>query len=126
MPSYRGIVKGNVVVLPEDAELADGQVVEVYVPPSESEQSIEWSPEQRLKRRLIELGLVREAAVVPPGPAGDDWTPIEVTGKPLSEHVLEDSEVGACLWSRPTTSNSTPLPLKGCWSRTRTTILRRR
>ncbi len=90
MPTYRGIVKGNVVVLPEDAELAEGQVVEVYVPPSESEQLVASSPEQRLKRRLIELDLVRESAVAAQEPADNDRIPIEVTGKPLSEYVVED------------------------------------
>ena len=90
MPTYRGIVNGNVVMLPADAQLTEGQVVEVYVPPSESERPVESSLEQRLKRRVIELGLVRESAVAPQGLTDNDWTPIEVTGKPLSEYVIED------------------------------------
>ena len=94
MQTYRGTVKGNVVVLPEDVELADGQQVEVRVlsPQGEvpAERPEELDAEEQFLRDLLEAGVISE--IKRPGldePPGDD-SAIEVRGKPLSEMIIEE------------------------------------
>ena len=46
--------------------------------------------ESRFKQRLVELGLLREIKPPTDVPEGEDRTPIQVKGKPLSQVVMED------------------------------------
>ena len=85
MQVYEGIVKDRVVLLPEDVHLDEGMRVEIRI-----REAGQGSPEELYKKRLIELGLLEEIRK-PSGPlAGQDRTPIQVKGKPLSEHIIED------------------------------------
>jgi hypothetical protein len=94
MRAYRGVVKDNIVVLPEGVELADGQRVEVRVIPNgEStgdESPKQADPEEEIQRHLFELGLLSEikrpSRMEPPG----DRRPIKVRGKPVSEMIIEE------------------------------------
>ena len=90
MPTYYGIVRGNVIVLPEGVQLVEGQTVEVRVPAPESAQPGTPRPEDLLKKRLVEAGLIAESEPSSPTLPSDDWTPIRMEGKPLSEYVIED------------------------------------
>ncbi len=94
MPTYYGIVQGNVVVLPEGVQLVDGQRVEVRVPAPETAQPGTPRPEDQLEdefeQYLVERGLLTENKNPAPIPAVGDWTPIQVKGKPLSEQIIED------------------------------------
>lgn len=95
MSTYRGVVKGNTVVLPEDVDLAEGQYVEVRVisPGShagDGEGVEQIDREEEFLRHLVEVGrlaeIKRPGSTEPPG----DRSPIEVAGKPLSETILEE------------------------------------
>ncbi|MBI2875889.1 MAG: hypothetical protein HYY20_03305 [Candidatus Tectomicrobia bacterium] len=89
MPAYRGIVKDNVVVLPEGVHLDEGLIVEVRIPPVEANPSGPDHPEDRFKQRLVELGLLKEIKIPSVVPGGDR-TPIQVKGKPLSQTIIEE------------------------------------
>lgn len=86
---YRGTVKGNVVVLPEGAKLAEGATVEVRVVAPSDEEAAELDRERLLMRRLMEAGLLSRPK---PSPvlATNDRTPVHVRGRPLSEDILEE------------------------------------
>ena len=101
VPTYHGVVKGNVVVLPEDVQLPEGQVVEVRVPSPEGDQSEQPAsnhtgrissedPEELFKQRLLELGLIREIKRPAPIPPVDGDPPILVKSRRLSEQIIED------------------------------------
>jgi hypothetical protein len=90
MAVYRGIVKGNVIVLDEPADLPDGAVVEVrsmFPPPATPE---EREREAAFSRRLLELGLISSIPAREPDPPGLDRTPVRVAGKPVSETIIEE------------------------------------
>ncbi len=95
MPTYHGTVKGGRIVLPEGVALADGQHVEVRVSKApnvstEDQHSEPVDVEEEVRRRLLEAGLLTE--IRRPGwtTADDDWSPIEVQGKPVSEIIIEE------------------------------------
>jgi hypothetical protein len=99
MPTYRGIVKGNVVVLPESVELVDGQRVEVRVVVLDGALTGDDGPEPRdpideIRQHLVEMGLLSEirrpGEIEPPG----DRRPIKVRGKPLSQVILDERRYG--------------------------------
>lgn len=87
---YRGVVKGNVIVLDEPADLPDGAVVEVRpafplpATPEEREREAAFS------RRLLEIGLIKSIPTWEPDPPGLDRTPIQVEGRPVSEIIIEE------------------------------------
>lgn len=89
MPVYRGVVKDNVIVLPEGVHLDEGLIAEVRIPPVVAKQPWAAHPEDRFKQRLAELGLLREIKT-PSGVSGGDRTPIQVKGKPLSQTIIEE------------------------------------
>jgi hypothetical protein len=95
MAVYHGVVKGNVVVLSEDAQLPDGTSVEVRVAEPQQEETVPDEataddPEMLFMQRLLEAGVISE--IKPRGSRSPvtDRTPIKVKGKPLSEIVIEE------------------------------------
>jgi hypothetical protein len=90
MVVYRGVVKGNVVLLDEGVNLADGMVVEVrpmFPPPATPE---EREREAAFSRRLLELGLISAIPTREPDPPGLDRTPVKISGRPVSETIIEE------------------------------------
>lgn len=90
MAVYQGVVKGNVVVLPENAHVPDGTTVEVRV--AEPQQAEATSEEQEIlfQQHLVEIGLMTEVRKPGSRAPSSDFTPIKVSGKPLSEMVIEE------------------------------------
>lgn len=92
MATYRGIIRGNTVELLDPIGLEDGAIVEVEVrgvlPPPATEE--ERQREDEFTKHLIEIGLMTAAPTHAPDPPGLDRTPITVTGKPVSETIIEE------------------------------------
>lgn len=82
-------------MLPDDADIPDGTIVEVHVPrtvqtkepPSDDQRD---DGEERVLQLLLKRGLLREIKRPPRTSPPGDRTPIHVKGKPLSEQVIED------------------------------------
>lgn len=89
MDTIIGVVRGNVVVLPESVDLPDGSAVEVRVLTTDYER-VDDEAETRFKQRLVELGLLTTIRTPAPIPPEADRTPIQVRGKPLSEIIIEE------------------------------------
>lgn len=90
MTVYRGIVRGNRVVLPEGVHLADGLVVEVDVAPVSHQERSDEERERSFVQGLEESGVVGRREPVALDEAEDDFTPIEVSGTPLSQMIIEE------------------------------------
>ena len=90
MSAIYGVVRGKVVVLPEDVTLPDGSTVEVRVVSPDRTRADEAQAEEQFKRKLVELGLLAQVRTPAPIPPDVDRTPIEVTGKPLSKMLIEE------------------------------------
>lgn len=90
MPTYPGVVQGNVVILPDDIHLADGLTVEIHIPASDAEPSSQADPEAAFLQRLLELGLLTEIRTPDRTQDDRDRVLIEVEGKPLSETIIEE------------------------------------
>ena len=115
MAVYQGVVKGNVVVLPQDVELPEGTAVEVRVAglqqaeplpeeqpdPSAASTALpmagqqeELTPEEQqemlFQQHLVEMGLMTE--IKPPRSRSPvtERRLVRVEGKPLSETVIEE------------------------------------
>ena len=88
MTVYHGIVKGNVVVLPEGVHLREGTEVEV-TPLLPAVQETEQSPEAIFKQRLVEKGLLKRVKTPTRTPPEGDRTPIVIEGT-LSRAIIED------------------------------------
>jgi len=84
MVIYHGVVKDNVVVLNENAQLPDGVAVEIHVPIAPS------LPDDR--ELLRTRGLLQDTTTASPAPlpAGIDRSPIPVRGQPLSEAIIAE------------------------------------
>lgn len=88
MRVYRGVVKDNVVVLPQNAQLEEGTEVEIR-PLLQIEEAKEESPHEALKRKLQEAGLVLE--FIDPSQAQlEDFEPIKVEGLAASQMIVEE------------------------------------
>jgi len=94
MATFQGIVKDNVVLLPEEVHLQDGTQVEVTVVPAifqgqRSPESLE-AAEEAFKQHLLAEGLIleikRPSLTEPEG----NRRPIKVKGKPMSQMIIED------------------------------------
>ncbi len=82
MLRIKGIYDGQKVVLVEPITLPPNTAVEVLIaePASESEQLY--------RQRLLKLGLIKDR---PASPADDTpYTPVEVSGPPLSQTIIEE------------------------------------
>ena len=88
MRSLYGVVKGDVVILPEDANLPDGLTVEIR--PVEPDPQQSDAAEEQFLQRLLELGLLTEIKRPPRIPPEGDRTPIQVEGTPLSEMIIQE------------------------------------
>jgi hypothetical protein len=94
MAVYQGIVKDNVVLLPEEAHLQDGTQVEVKVVSAairehRSPESLETA-EEAFEQGLLEKGLILEIKRPSLTESKGDRRPIKVKGKPMSQMVIED------------------------------------
>ena len=90
MVVYRGVVKDGVVVLPEDVNLPDGQHVEVRIAPVSQEGTWDEEHERRFVRALRESGFLSTPEDPAPDQGEDDFAPIEVSGTPLSQVIIEE------------------------------------
>ena len=93
MPVYYGVVKDNMVALPEGAHLDDGTRVEIRsLAPGDPVSNQPPESTLELKRRLVEAGLledIRPASTVAVQ-TDVDRSPAVVRGKPMSQLVIED------------------------------------
>jgi hypothetical protein len=48
------------------------------------------SLQEQVKQLLRERGLLKEARSLPANPSRDDWQPIPLDGKPISELIIEE------------------------------------
>ncbi len=85
---YQGMIKGKVVVLPEEVHLEEGTIVEVRFLLSPQAQSSQPT-ESMFKQRLITLNLLTEAKTPPPISLKARRF-IQVKGKPLSQTIIEE------------------------------------
>lgn len=91
MAVYRGVVKGNTVVLDEPVDLTDGTDVEVRVVGRKSEAADEPARERAFLQHLLDVGLVSQLPTGEPDPPDLDRTPIEILdGLPVSQTIIEE------------------------------------
>jgi len=90
MSVYYGVVRGKTVILPDEARLAEGTVVEVRAVAEDRAPPQLPLPEELVKQDLHEAGLLLEIKRPALESCEDDFTPITVTGKPLSETIIEE------------------------------------
>lgn len=90
MTIYHGIVKDNLVVLPEGVRLEEGLRVEVRTLSQDDALTEEEQREEQFRERLVATGLLRENKRVSRQTPEGDHTPIRVEGKPLSQTIIED------------------------------------
>jgi hypothetical protein len=88
MAVYRGVVKGNTVVLEESSGLPDGAIVEVRAVARSLEE--EREREEAFLRHLLEIGMTTRIPQRLPDPPGLDRTLIELDGPPLSQTIIEE------------------------------------
>jgi hypothetical protein len=85
---YHGVVRGQVVVVSEGAQLDEGSLVEVRLPGRR--RSKPARTEAEFKQRLLHSGLLREIKTPVPLAGTEDRRPIYVEGKPLSQTIIEE------------------------------------
>lgn len=91
MTVYRGVVRGNAIVLDEPAGLAEGTVVEVRPVAAADDERSEQEREDAFKEHLVARGLLDRIRRPGPDQAPRDHTPIPILAGPLvSETVIED------------------------------------
>jgi hypothetical protein len=82
MLKVKGVYDGARVVLTEPLPLPPNSTVEVLVPePSTDREEIYW-------RQLLDLGLVKN--IRPQPTDAQAFTPVHVTGAPLSQTIIEE------------------------------------
>lgn len=77
------------MVLPEGVELPEGQRVEVRVAEPERRAQPHPGEDDEILQDLLESGLLSEIRPISRGPLEGDRRLAKVTGKPLSEHIIE-------------------------------------
>jgi len=91
MAVYRGVVKGNTVMLEGPADLADGVIVEVRPIASSPEELAEREREEEFQRHLLEIGRISSIPSREPDPLDIDFTPIPIlSGPPVSQTIIEE------------------------------------
>lgn len=90
MQIYRGVVRAGVVVLPEDAHLAEGTPVEVRVLHALMNGVSEEEAERAFERELLALGILSSLPAPLSSPRDNDFEPIEIQGKPLSKTIIRE------------------------------------
>ena len=88
MSVYYGVVKGRVVMLPENAQLEEGLTVEVRLP--RRPRSKLAPSEAAFKRKLLENGLLSEIKTSPPARSTEERALLQGKGKPLSQLIIEE------------------------------------
>ncbi len=78
MVKVKGIYDGTKIVLLEPVSLLPNTLVEVLIP---EEEQLYW-------QRLVELGLIKE--IRPQLPDSPTFTPVSVTGAPISQTIIEE------------------------------------
>ncbi len=82
MLRIKGIYDGQKVVLTEPVTLPSNTAVEVIITDPEN------SAEQLYHQRLLKLGLIKERPAAPVDTT--PYTPVEVSGSPLSQTIIEE------------------------------------
>lgn len=86
MTVYYGVVRGKTVVLPDDADLRDGDTVEVRpVDPAEDDRL-----ETLLEQDLVERGVLSDLKPSPRSVPNEERRLIEIQGEPLSETIIRE------------------------------------
>lgn len=88
MTVYSGVVKDNVIVLPEGVQLEEGTEVEVRLLSTNGTEP--KTPEQIFERKLREAGLVLNFPDPSQVPPRRDRRPIRAKGKTLSQTIIEE------------------------------------
>jgi hypothetical protein len=88
--TYRGVVKGNIVVIEGPVDLPDGAEVEVRPVARHENEANEGALEDAFERHLLEIGLIKRIPPRLPDPPGLDRTLLELEGPPLSEQLIEE------------------------------------
>lgn len=91
MSVYRGVVKGNTVVLEGPADLPDGtkvvmRPVTTIIPPAG--EATEKEREEAFLRYLLEIGMICRIPSRTSHGSEAAWEPIEIEGPPLSETLI--------------------------------------
>lgn len=89
MVVYDGVIRDNVVVLPDGVRLPDGTPVEVRPRVAGARDDDDSAA---VDAELRATGLLEEASDDRDGGAavGDDFEPVPFTGRPLSEQIIEE------------------------------------
>lgn len=82
MVRVTGIYHDQTITLLEPLALLKNTAIEVIIAEPEVE------PEQLYRQRLLQLGLIKERPALPADAA--PYTPIEVSGPPLSQTIIEE------------------------------------
>lgn len=91
MATYRGVVRGNTIVLEEPADLPEGTKVEVRPVPVTLTPEEEREREKAFLRRLLEIGMISRIPSRAPDPPWLDRTPIEILdGPPVSQTIIDE------------------------------------
>ena len=90
MSTYYGIVQDNVVVLPPGVRLLEGLKVRIQVLWPKPRRMQRRSTETEFKQRLLETGVLAEIREPSPSWIREDYTPIQVQGKSLSQMIVEE------------------------------------
>lgn len=87
---YYGVVKGKTVILPDEVQLIEGSVVTIKGPVADLEQVPVALREALFWRYMAETGQIAAPKQALTPRASEDFEPIRVTGKPLSETIIEE------------------------------------
>jgi hypothetical protein len=87
---YRGIVKGKTVVLPADAQLAEGSVVEIRVITTELESATDDVGDQAVQAALVTTGILRRMQPLGAKSAVTERPLLRVEGPPVSETIISE------------------------------------
>lgn len=87
MVVYYGVVRGRVIELPAEAELAEGSVVEVRptgLDPAEVEA------DRQFQEVLVAAGLLKEIRVLGARSPLPDLPPLVIDGPPVSQTIIDE------------------------------------
>ena len=90
MPIYRGVVKGKTVVLPAEAELADGSIVEVRLADAVTEVEDGDTADRRVQAALVAAGLLERVQPLGARSPGTEPPLLRLPGPPVSETIVAE------------------------------------
>jgi hypothetical protein len=90
MSVYLGVVKGKTVVLPPDAELADGSVVEVRLAQPATAGDGDDAADRQVQEALVAAGLLRRVQPLGARSAVEERPLLRIPGPPVSETVIAE------------------------------------